>query len=131
MIATRRRRYKTQVNIVNLIDVFIVLIFFFLVTMHSSNTNVMNITPPKVETAGENKTTDDILIGVDKEGAYFYNNNPVSEAELFEFIRVAGEINKNQAVLFMADEESTLKHVTVIMDKCRKAGLEKLRLQTR
>jgi biopolymer transport protein ExbD len=131
MRAVIRRRRKTEVNIVPLIDVFIALIFFFLVTMNFSNLNVMNITPPKVETAGENKAKDDILIGVDKEGSYFYNNNPVSEAELIEFIRIAGEINRNQVVLFMADEDAALKHVTLIMDKCRKAGLEKLRLQTR
>ena len=126
-----KRRRRPEINIVPLLDVFIVLIFFFVMTMQFNNQSVLNITPPKAETAGKNKATDDIVIAVDTDGVFFFNSTPVTEEQLLEAIKVQASVDKERFVLVIADEDSALKHVTYIMDACRKHGLEKLRLQTR
>lgn len=123
-----KERPKVGINIVPLVDVLIVLIFFILMTMQFKNLNVLDITPPKMETAGENKVPDDLLVGIDTEGGFFFNNNPVTQEELAEALMGA---NKQQSVLVLADEDAALKYMTTVMDASRKAGLEKVRLQVR
>ena len=122
---------KTDINIVPLIDVLIVLIFFFLISMQFRNQSVLNITVPKIETAGKNEVYDQIEITVQKEGQYSFNGVTVEEKELLSSIQLIAKVNPKQPVLVIADEESALKHVTFIIDKCRQAKLEQIRLQAR
>lgn len=125
------RRRRSEINIVPLVDVLIVIIFFFLMTMQLREPRVMNITPPKVETSGENEARDPILIAINGAGEFFYNNEPVQQEELASLLALASGVSAEQSVLVIADEETPLKHVTHAMDLCRKHGLERLRLQTR
>jgi biopolymer transport protein ExbD len=131
MSLLRRRRRKADINIVPLVDVLMVLIFFFLMTMQFRNVDVLNITPPKIETAGANRMTDEILIAISPEGDYFLNNQPVPGDVLKEALRIAGEANPEQPVLMVSDEETPLKYVTQVMDWSRSSGLNRIRLKSR
>ena len=114
-----------------LVDVLIVLIFFFLVSMQFRNLTTLNITLPRIETAGRNEPVEQIEIAISASGEFFFNGSSVTQAELLEGIRVASEVSREIPVLLMADEDSYLKHVTFVMDACRKSGLEKVRIQSR
>lgn len=120
-----------EINIVPLVDVLIVLIFFFIITMQFRNRTVLNITPPPVETAGENKDTAQVQVAVDSEGKFFLNNAEVSPRELVTGLQLAAGVDRGQSVLVLADEDTPLKNVTFVMDEARKAGLDSIRLQTR
>ena len=126
-----KKRRKTEINIVPLIDVLIVLIFFFLMTMQFRNLPVLDITPPKVETAGKGEVDQAFMIGISPEGTFFIGERPVSESELIAEIQALAAKDPETAVLLMADEDVPLKHVTLVMDESRKAGLQRIRLQTR
>ncbi len=130
-VIPKRRRRKAEINIVPLVDVLVVLIFFFLVSMQFRNLTLLNLTLPKIETAGKEQPTDSLQIGVDQEGNYYLNGAPISEEELLEQVNKTAGLNSDTPVLIMADENSLLRKVTYIMDTCRKAGLEKVRLQSR
>ncbi len=130
-VIPKRRRRKAEINIVPLVDVLVVLIFFFLVSMQFRNLTLLNLTLPKIETAGKEQPTDSLQLGVDTEGTYYLNGNPVSEEVLVENIQEVARLSPDTAVLIMADENSLLHKVTFLMDTCRKAGLEKVRLQSR
>lgn len=130
-LVVRKRRRRLEVNIVPLVDVLTVLLFFFLVTMQFRNMSTLNITVPKIETAGQNEFSEPMIIAVDQEDQLFLNNEPVSREELEAAFRVAGELNRDLTILLVADEETALRNVTLIMDLARKSGLEKLRLQSR
>ncbi|MEQ9825532.1 MAG: biopolymer transporter ExbD [Puniceicoccaceae bacterium] len=131
MSLIKRRRHKAGINIVPLVDVLMVLIFFFLMTMQFRNMDVLNITPPKIETAGENQLTDQILIALSPEGDFFLNNQLVTEQVLIQALTIAGEQNPDQAILLVSDEETPLKYVTRVMDLCRQNKLNKIRLKSR
>lgn len=126
-----RKRRGNEINIVPLVDVLIVLIFFFLMTMQFRNLSALNLTLPKIETAGENRLQDHMKVAVDADGAYFLNSQPVTEDELLAAFHLAGSLNSQQSVLLMADERTPLRYVAFIMDVCRREGLEKVRLQAR
>ena len=130
LIETHRRR-KVEINIVPLVDVLIVLIFFFLVSMQFRNLTTLNLVLPKIETAGKNKKVEQLEIAIDAAGQFFLSGVPISKDELEFSLNLQGELNKEIPVLVMADEETYLKRVTYIMDVCREAGLEKIRLQSR
>lgn len=130
-VIPKRRRRKAEINIVPLVDVLVVLIFFFLVSMQFRNLTLLNLTLPRVETAGKEQPTDSLQIGVDVEGTFFLNGNPISKERLVEAIQEVARLNPEIPVLLMADENSLLHKVTFVIDACRKAGLEKVRLQAR
>ncbi|MEO0794776.1 MAG: biopolymer transporter ExbD [Verrucomicrobiota bacterium] len=127
----RRIRRKTEINIVPLIDVLIVLIFFFLMTMQFRNLNVLNITPPKMETAGKTGEVDQIVIGITTEGEFYLNNEVVTEDDIIAAFNEASTQEEKPNILVQADEDVPLKHVTFVMDQSRKVDLGKVRLQAR
>lgn len=125
------RRIKPGINIVPLIDVLIVLIFFILMTMQFRNISTLDITPPKMETAGNDRATESISVAINPAGNLFLNDTLVTEKELEELLMKAAETNKQQSVLVLADQETALKYMTTVMDVSRKAGLDKVRLQVK
>ena len=126
-----RRRRKADINIVPLIDVLTVLIFFFLVTMQFREQLTLNLTLPDVETAGRNEFSSPIVIGIDRDGIIFFNGTPANEEQLVELVAVISSQTTDVTVLIKAHEETPLNKVTHVMDTCRKSGLNKIRLQSR
>lgn len=126
-----RRRRQPSINIVPLVDVLTVLLFFFLVTMQFKQVSALNITAPEVETAGKNEIREQIVIAVDAEGQRFLNDRPVALTELRQAVELAGEATPETPILLIADEDAPLKYVTQIMDLCRSNRLNQIRLQSR
>jgi biopolymer transport protein ExbD len=131
MSLIQRRRKSPTINIVPLVDVLTVLLFFFLVTMQFRQVTALNITAPEIETAGKNKINEQVIIAVDETGAYFLNDQRMEAEALGAALQIAGELTPEIPVLLMADEDAPLKHVTEVMDLCRKNRLNKIRLQSR
>ncbi|MGB0289652.1 MAG: ExbD/TolR family protein [Opitutales bacterium] len=131
MSLLQRRRQGPTINIVPLVDVLTVLLFFFLVTMQFRQVTALNITAPEIETAGKNKIDEQVILAVDAEGAFFLNDQRLEKEALDAALQVAGEVTPEIPVLLIADEEAPLKHVTEVMDLCRKNRLNKIRLQSR
>jgi biopolymer transport protein ExbD len=126
-----RKRRKAEVNIVPLVDVLIVLIFFFLFFMQFRTSHLLNISLPKIETAGKNRLVESIEISISKEGVFYYNSNQTTLSELNNLLGEAAKSDLKTPVIIHADEDSFLKHITSIMDACRKVGLDKIRLQSK
>ncbi len=125
------RRGRTWMNVVPLIDVLIVLLFFFLTTMQFKSMDSFNITPPKIETAGPSSLENRILIAVTKDHHLYFNNQRLSEEGFVEAIQEVAQRNPGQSVLLVADEDTPLKSITWVMDQCRKCKLYQIKLQSR
>jgi biopolymer transport protein ExbD len=126
-----RRRKRPRIDIVPLVDVLMVLIVFFLVTMQFKNLRALNVRMPKIETAGSNLLSNEIVLSVDRDGNYFLNNQPVTEEVLKGALQTAGNLSEKPKILLVADEEVALKNVTRLIDLCRENGLDDFRLQSR
>ena len=127
----KRRLRKPFVNIVPLVDVLTVLLFFFIVTMQFKQFKVLNITMPEIRTAGINQLDEQIVIAIDEIGKKFYNGIPVSIEQLNESLVTASEMKADFSVLIMADEGTELKKITEVMDLCRNNQFNQIRLQSR
>ena len=77
-----RRRKKATIDIIPLMDVLTILIFFFLVSMQFKEMTTLNLTLPRIESAGKNDFPERILIGIDEEGQIYLENQPIPLEQL-------------------------------------------------
>jgi len=91
----------------------------------------MNLTLPKVETAGKSELKESLTISLSKEGTVDVNGHPATMQTLEEVVREIGTVSKDITVVIRSDENTPLRFVTEAMDACRKQGLNKIRLQSR
>jgi biopolymer transport protein ExbD len=127
----QRRRKRPELNLVPLIDVLVMLVFFAFVTMQFRSSATLNITLPKVETAGKNEFKGPVTIGISAAGVLSFNGKEATEAQLRELLRQVRDSNKDTQVLIRADETTPLKTLTMVMDTCRQTGLNRFSLQSR
>ncbi|MDI1320887.1 MAG: biopolymer transporter ExbD [bacterium] len=126
-----KKRKRPEMNLVPLIDVLVMLIFFAFVTMQFRTIATMNLTLPKVETAGKSELKESLTISLSKEGTVDVNGRPATMETLQEVVRQIGTVSKDITVVIRSDENTPLRFVTQAMDTCRKQGLNKIRLQSR
>ena len=127
----QKRRKRPELNLVPLIDVLVMLVLFSFVTMRFQTNQTLNITLPKVETAGKNEYRGSVTIAIDKDGTIAFNGKVATEEQLLELLRQVHNIDKDIPVLIKADETTQLKKLAFVMDACRKTGLNKFSLQSR
>ena len=125
------RRRSPRVDVIPLIDVLLVLILFFLTSMQFQEVRALNVKLPKIDSAGSNKITKQLIVSVSKEGEYYLNGNKDDLEEIGKVLKTASELPKKPSVLVVADENVPLKYVTSVVDLCRNSGLDDFRLQSR
>lgn len=131
-----RRRRRPELNLVPLVDVLVMLVFFAFVTMQFRSPGTLNITLPRVDTAGKNAFEGTVILGIGKEGELTFATDSsasrrINEQELEGLLGQIRNLNKDIPVLIRADETTPLKTLAFVMDACRKAGLNKFSLQSR
>ncbi len=126
-----KRRRRPELNLLPLIDVLVMLVFFAFVTMQFRSVSTMNLTLPKVETAGKSELKESLTISITKDGGVDVNGHSANMDTLDQLVKEVGRISKDVTVVIRSDENTPLRYVTQAMDTCRKQGLNKIRLQTR
>ena len=129
--AFTRKRRRPEINVIPLIDVLTILIFFFLMTMQYREVKALNLVLPEIETAGSNETRQFLTIGIDAAGNFSLDGAAINREELEGLLRPIEAVSRDVSILIMADENTPLRDVTFAMDKCRQSGLESIRLQSR
>jgi biopolymer transport protein ExbD len=127
----QKKRKRPELNLVALIDVLVMLVFFSFVTMQFRTMATMNLTLPKVETAGKSELKESLTISISKDGGVDVNGRTASMEQLDELVKELGRVSKDITVVIRSDENTPLRYVTQAMDTCRKQGLNKIRLQSR
>ena len=139
-----KRYHRPELPLVPLIDVLVMLVFFAFATMQFRDQagGMLNLTLPKVETAGKNVFQTQVVIAIDKEdhvrititgndGKLVLDKKEATEDQIENLAADLRNVDKDITVLIRSDENVPLKMVTRVMDLCRKNGLNKIRLQTR
>lgn len=127
----QRRRKLPSINIVPLVDVLTVLVFFFMVTMQFKTMRTLNITAPQIETAGSNRVDEQVVIAIEENGTIYLNDQPIEMDAFLRAVSTIGTLTPEIPVLLIADENAALKHMTSVMDACRANRLNKICLQSR
>ena len=122
---------KPKIDVVPLIDVLMVLIVFFLVTMQFTDLRALNVKLPKIESAGSNLIRNELGISIKDDGMIFVNGSESTTISLGKILQTSAKLPVKPMVLVVADENVPLKHVTEVVDLCRLNNFEDFRLQSR
>lgn len=132
MSGLRENRWRRpELPLVPLIDVLVMLVLFAFVTMRFAHQTTLNITLPKITSAGKNEFRGTVTIAIDKTGQLAFNGRDIPDAALAGLLEKVKSIDRNIPVLIKADETTQLKKLAFVMDACRNAGLNKFSLQSR
>ena len=99
--------------------------------MQFQEVRALNVKLPKIDSAGSNKITNQLIVSVSKEGEYYLNGNKDDLEEIGKVMKKTAELPQKPSVLVVADENAPLKYVTSVVDLCRNSGLDDFRLQSR
>ena len=122
---------KPKIDVVPLIDVLMVLIVFFLVTMQFTDLRAINVKLPKIESAGSNLIRNELVISIKDNGMIFVNGSESTTISLGKILQTSAKLPVKPMVLVVADENVPLKYVTEVVDLCRLNNFEDFRLQSR
>ncbi len=124
-----RHGKKGEVNIVPLVDVLTVLIFFFLLTMQFKNFYAVDITPPKMESSDSDSPKSPNTVSVSKNGRYFYNSKEIGRDELKSELEKLS-MSSDPSLVLCADRDVPLHYVTFAIDLVKLSKIKRLSLQT-
>ncbi|RYD37917.1 MAG: biopolymer transporter ExbD [Verrucomicrobiaceae bacterium] len=112
-------------NLVPLIDVLLILLVFFIVTFSmAQRENDLNISVPAAESgAPKDRQVGEIVVNIGRDGSVRVNTQQLTEEQLFKRFQDIYQLNKKQAIIIRADEESVYKNMFKVLDLCYKAGL--------
>jgi biopolymer transport protein ExbD len=130
-VISRKKRRSPKIDVIPLIDVLMVLIIFFLVTMQFQDLRAINVSLPKIESAGSNVIQNELIITVKEEGEIFVNGSSATLTDLKNILETSSKLTKKPMVLVVADENVPLRFVTDVVDLCRLKNFEDFRLQAR
>ena len=125
----RKKRTIAQINIVPMVDVLTVLIFFFLLTMQFKDIYAVDITPPTMKSATNESVRMPNVLLVAKNGKYILNDTQSQLPKLkSEFEKIAK--SDNATIIVYADIQTPLHFVTDAIDIARLAKIKKLSLRS-
>jgi biopolymer transport protein ExbD len=124
------RRRRADINVVPLIDVMVVLVFFLLLSGRFEQARTMAIVPPTASSGASGSAATTVVVGVDREGKFYLEGKEIAFAELEKSLVAQALKSPGTEVVIVADERSLTGAAVHALDAVAKAGL-KPRLQTR
>ena len=124
---------EIDINVIPMIDIFLMLLIFFMLSTTFLRKSEMNITLPKASAEQTEPTLDTINIAVDARGNFFVNDQALVNSRLYtirEAIRDAASGINKPIITIHADAEATHQSVVKVMDAARQLNLVNITFAT-
>lgn len=128
LVLHRRRRH--DINVIPLIDVMVVLVFFLLLCGRFEESNSLSIVPPAAQSGATGNGSPSMVLGVDRDGKIYLEGKEISKPALEKALSERAKRDSTAEVLIVADEQSKTGTAVYVLDAVGKVGL-KPRLLTR
>ena len=114
-----------QIQIVPLVDIlFVTLFFFMVVSSYSSIESEVDITLPTANSAVQNERSQgEIYINIRKDGGIVLNGREMNLDELQDVLKRVAELFPGGAIIVRGDREANLGKAISVLDCCRKADI--------
>ena len=121
-----------RIEIIPLIDIiFFLLATFVMVSLSMVQNRGIPVTLPRAATGqGREKAPSIVTVTVTDAGRFFLNKAPVGADALDERLRALRREQSDLRVVFNGDEKASFGDVVRALDQARKAGVEKVAIQT-
>ena len=117
-----RRRSPVAVNIIPLVDVLVVLVFFLLVTLRAGDSRALQVTPPAAASGAPVSLAAAVILAVDAEGRLYVDARPVAPDALPEALRAALAGKPDPEVVVAADRRASTGDTVRALDAASRAG---------
>ncbi|PTX96478.1 biopolymer transporter ExbD [Opitutus sp. ER46] len=126
------RPKKARIEIIPLIDViFFLLATFVLFTLSLNKTQGIRVTLPQVFTGEPRATEGTHTISVTEQGTLAWDTEFVNLDEFLRRLQVFHTSNPDGRILINGDENASFNAAVYVFDEARKAGFEKVLIETK
>ena len=115
-----------SINVIPFVDIMLVLLTIVLTTSTFVKAGLLPVELPKASEK-QSEPIDSLIIEIDIEGRIFLNSKPVNLNDLEESTK---SLDKTSPVTIRADKNIVLQVFVDVLDIVKKAGFEKVTLQT-
>lgn len=115
----------SEINMTPLVDVMLVLLIIFMITVPVLTQSV-DIELPKIGNAPGKVTPDTITLSVDADGKFFWNKEAVETAALQARLTEVAAQQPQPPIHIRGDKKTDYEHVVTLMASAQQAGLTSL-----
>jgi biopolymer transport protein ExbD len=120
----------SAINTTPLVDVMLVLLIIFLITIPVVTQSVA-MTLPKENNIARQTKPENIEISVNKDGDVFWNAQPVADSEaLFQKLKTIAVMNPQPEVHIRGDEKARYESIGRVVFACQRAAIAKISFVT-
>ena len=129
-VGKRTGGLNSQINVTPMADVMLVLLIIIMLIAPLLQKGI-DVTLPEASNPADKPEVDaQTVLGVDKDGRFFVDQQPVGEAELLVQVQAALDRKLERIVLIKADTDATYGSVMALLDQLQRAGIEDIGLIT-
>jgi biopolymer transport protein ExbD len=117
--------FVSSINTTPLVDVMLVLLIIFLITIPVVIQNIP-VELPKERNLPTQTKPENIVIAVDRDGNVYWNNQLVDDRQLFARLKEIGVRQPQPEVHIRGDREGRYEFVGRVVFDCQRAGIMKI-----
>ncbi|WP_075256844.1 ExbD/TolR family protein [Herbaspirillum camelliae] len=114
-----------DINVTPMVDVMLVLLVIFIITAPMF-THALKLDLPTAQSAPAPEKPETITLGIDAAGKLYWNDQPVSSAELDARLAAAAGKQPQPELQLRADKSTRYQTIAEVMSAAQGAGLSKL-----
>ena len=115
----------SEINMIPFIDVMLVLLIIFIITVPVIN-HAVKVDLPQASHQRSIDKPENIRLTVNAEGGYFWNDTPVTDADLELRLQRAATATTQPELHIRADKDVRYERVAQLMAAAQRAGLNKI-----
>jgi len=114
-----------EINMTPLVDVMLVLLIIFIITVPVMKHSV-NVELPRASSTPQDPKPDTIRLSVDAQGRYFWNEQPVREEELLPRLEAEAKRDPQPELHLRGDKEARYDSVAQALSAAQRSGLRRI-----
>ena len=114
-----------EINMTPLVDVMLVLLIIFIITVPVMKHSV-NVDLPRATSTAQDTKPDTIRLSVDENGEYFWNEQRISEQELLPRLEAEARRDPQPELHLRGDRDARYERVAQALAAAQRSGLRKI-----
>jgi biopolymer transport protein ExbD len=114
-----------EINMTPLVDVMLVLLIIFIITVPVMK-HAVNIDLPRASSTPQDAKPQTVRLSVDAQGAYYWNESRIADSDLPAMLKAEAARNPQPELHIRGDKAVRYERVAQAMSEAQQAGLRKI-----
>jgi len=115
----------SEINMIPFIDVMLVLLIIFIITVPVIN-HAVNIDLPQASNQKLVEKTENVRLSINADGSYLWNDAPISDAEFESRLSASATLQPQPELHIRGDKDVRYERVALAMATAQRLGLSKI-----